>query len=151
VGLIGLALGCTGTSAVSAPGTPSTTTPSAQAAPAFDAESGPFAAGKKVFVASGCFRCHAINGIRGPVPDSPPMPGGPPGGQGPGGSGPMMGRGRAPDLGKVGQDPVHTADWLADHIRNPKSHKKESRMPPFENKIKAEDLRAVAEYLASLK
>jgi mono/diheme cytochrome c family protein len=35
----------------------------------FDAESGPFAAGKKVMVASGCFGCHNINNARGPVGD----------------------------------------------------------------------------------
>ncbi len=63
----------------------------------------------------------------------------------------MMGRNRGPDLGKVGQDPAHTLDWLMEHIRNPKAHKPDSRMPPFEGKIKEEDLRAVAEYLASLK
>ncbi len=63
-------------------------------------------------------------------------PGGPPGG---------------PDLGKVGGDPTHTVDWLMEHIRKPKSHKPNSRMPPFEGKIRENELRALAEYLASLK
>jgi cytochrome c1 len=37
-----------------------------------------------------------------------------------------------------------------EQIRNPKSHKADARMPAFEA-IKDEDLRALAEYLASLK
>jgi len=59
--------------------------------------------------------------------------------------------GRGPDLGMVGKDPSHTVDWLMEHVRNPKTHKPNSNMPAFEGKIKAEDLRALAEYLASLK
>jgi cbb3-type cytochrome oxidase cytochrome c subunit len=118
----------------------------------FDTESGPFAAGKKVLVASGCFRCHTVNGVRGPVGGGPPA-GGFPGGGGPpmpGGPGRMMG-GRAPDLGEVGKDPTHTMDWVMKYVRNPKSVKPEARMPQFEGRIKDEDLRALAEYLASLK
>ena len=37
----------------------------------FDVDSGPFAAGKKVFVANNCFRCHAINGVRGRTAGGP--------------------------------------------------------------------------------
>jgi cbb3-type cytochrome oxidase cytochrome c subunit len=62
-----------------------------------------------------------------------------------------MGRGRGPDLGTVGKDPTHTVDWLMEHIRDAKTHKPESRMPPYKDKIQTEDLRALAEYLASLK
>jgi cytochrome c1 len=36
-------------------------------------------------------------------------------------------------------------------IRNPKSKKQNAKMPPFEGKIKDDDLRAMAEYLESLK
>jgi cbb3-type cytochrome oxidase cytochrome c subunit len=37
------------------------------------------------------------------------------------------------------------------HVRNPKTHKPESRMPAYdENKINNEDLQALAEFLASL-
>ncbi len=133
-------------------------------------ESGPFAAGKKVFVANGCFRCHAINGVRVRGAGGPGGPGGPPpgdrgdrgpGDRGPGGpdgpppdrSGPRRGPGggRAPDLGKVGGEPEHTVDWLMDFIRNPKSKKANAKMPPFDGKIKDDDLRAMAEYLESLK
>jgi cbb3-type cytochrome oxidase cytochrome c subunit len=67
-------------------------------------------------------------------------------GRGPGGPG------RGPDLGKVGEDPEHTPQWLAEHIRNPKAHKQQSRMPAFgENKIGADDMNALTAYLASLK
>jgi hypothetical protein len=62
-----------------------------------------------------------------------------------------MGRGRAPDLGKIGSDPEHTVTWLMDYVRNPKTQKADAKMPPFEGKIKDEDLRSLAEYLASLK
>jgi len=75
--MAGLALflqGC-GRSAIS-PGRPAGSSANAQ----FDVESGPFAAGKKALVASGCFRCHTINTLRGPVGDDltaavPPGPG----------------------------------------------------------------------------
>ena len=61
VGLAGCLLGC-------ARSAPSPARPAGSSAkPQFDVESGPFAAGKKVMVASGCFRCHTINALRGPV------------------------------------------------------------------------------------
>jgi hypothetical protein len=70
-------------------------------------------------------------------------------GGGPGGGG-RGGMGRGPDLGKVGAN--HTADWIAAHIRDAKTHKPESKMPPYgEEKINAADLKALSEYLASLK
>jgi len=56
---------------------------------------------------------------------------------------------RGPDLGTVGNR--HDKDWLKTQIRQPKSHKKNARMPSFEGKIKDDDLNALAEYLASLK
>jgi len=58
---------------------------------------------------------------------------------------------KGPDLSHVGADSKHTTAWLIEHIRNPKSHKADSRMPPFEGKISEEDLKALADYLASLK
>jgi mono/diheme cytochrome c family protein len=98
-----------------------------------------FAAGRKVFETNNCARCHTIGG------SSPGGFGGPPGG------GPGMGRARGPDLATVGKDPAHTADWLMEQVRNPKAHKPDARMPSYEGKIKDDDLRALAEYLASLK
>jgi cbb3-type cytochrome oxidase cytochrome c subunit len=56
-----------------------------------------------------------------------------------------------PDLGKVGNDPVHTVDWLTKYIRKPKSVDPDSTMPSFEGKLKDDDLRALAEYLKGLK
>jgi cbb3-type cytochrome oxidase cytochrome c subunit len=113
--------------------------PAAAAQREFDTESGPFAAGKKVVVAAGCFRCHSIDGVRGPVAGAPAGKGG------------MMGRSQAPDLGKVGKDPEHTVEWLMAYVRNPKSEKPDAKMPPFEGKVNDGDLRSLAEYLASLK
>jgi len=117
----------------------------------FDADSGPHAAGKKVMVSSGCFRCHAVDGAK-PAggPGGPPTggPGGPPRG-GPGGPG--RGGMGGPDLGKVGADPAHTTDWLSQYIQNPKSVKADSKMPTFEGKMSEDDLKALVEYLASLK
>ena len=171
LGFIVFLIGCQPTGAPQPPGPaaaapgastgpqPSGPTAGAPTAPeGFDADSGPNAAGKKVFVANGCFRCHAINGVRGsggpggPPPGSggPPGPGGPP--PGPGGPGRPHGPGgRGPDLGKVGADESHTAAWLMEYVRNPKSKKADSRMPRFEGKIKDDDLTALADYLAGLK
>ena len=153
VGLAGLALGCNLSSSTSSSGSPSVQTGPTQSA--FDTESGPHAAGKKVFVNSGCFRCHTIDGVRGPVGGGmagPPPGGPPPGGPGPGGPGPggPKGGGRAPDLGKVAADPEKNVDWFVKFVRNPKSVKPESRMPA-QGQIKDEDLKTLAEYLASLK
>jgi mono/diheme cytochrome c family protein len=61
------------------------------------------------------------------------------------------GRSRGPDLSRIGSNPEHNADWIAQYIRNPTSKNPNSRMPPFEDKLKDEDVRALAEYLASLK
>jgi mono/diheme cytochrome c family protein len=55
-------------------------------------------------------------------------------------------------LAHVGAKPDRTAQWLADHVRDPKSHNPRSRMPSFgPDKISDADLAALGEYLASLK
>lgn len=77
-----------------------------------------------------CGKCHTVTGAS-------PMPGGPPF--------------KGPDLAKVAADPTHTKDWLAEHIRNPKSHKPESRMPAFEGKLSADEIKSLGDYLAGLK
>jgi mono/diheme cytochrome c family protein len=131
LGLAGLLLGCGQTNA------PTTSAPAAEAPKGppvkaeASAEAGPSEPGKKVFAASGCAKCHTL-GVGG-------------------GPGLKKGRGRGPDLAKVGQGPTHTAEWVAEYIRNPKMHKANSRMPAFEGKINADDLRILAEYLAGLK
>jgi mono/diheme cytochrome c family protein len=112
-------------------------------------------AGKKLFDAN-CMKCHSVSAAPsgGPGPGGPgpggPRPGGPggPGGPGPGGPG---GGGKGPSLAKVGADPTHTRDWLADHVRDPQKHKPNSRMPKFAEKLKDEDILTLADYLASLK
>ena len=56
-----------------------------------------------------------------------------------------------PDLTRVGADPSHTPQWLAEHVKNPRSQNPTSRMPAFEGKISDQDLLALGTYLASLK
>lgn len=87
------------------------------------------AAGQGVYQANNCGRCHGMGGNAGG------------GRRGP----------RGPDLARVGASPAHTVDWLMEQIRNPQSHKPDSRMPAYADKISEEDLRALATYLASLK
>jgi hypothetical protein len=144
--------------------------------PGFDVDSEPFSAGKHVLVANKCFVCHAINGIGGPPPRGggggfgrrprrggqgqvavagQPAPGGGAAGNqpqgGPRGQG-RRGGPRAPDLGTVGSDPTHDVDWLMVYVRNPRTVNPDSRMPGYnDKKINDDDLRALAEYLNSLK
>ena len=59
--------------------------------------------------------------------------------------------GNAPSLAKVAADPAHTAEWLADHIKNPKGHKPDSKMPPFEGKLSSEQLKSVTDFLSKQK
>lgn len=61
------------------------------------------------------------------------------------------GRPKGPDLSKTGADVTHTPEWLADHIRDPKLHKPESKMPSFEGKLQPDEIKLIAEYLATLK
>jgi mono/diheme cytochrome c family protein len=82
------------------------------------------AAGRSVFEANGCARCHSI-----------------------GGQGGRMG----PDLTRVGAEAGHTPQWLVEHVKNPKAHNPSSRMPAFEGRISDRDLLALGAYLASLK
>jgi predicted Zn finger-like uncharacterized protein len=96
---------------------------------------GQYGAGRKVYEAQNCARCHSIGDEGG-------------GGGGPGGGRPGRG-GRKRDLAKVGS--THTVDWITDHIKNPKTHNPGSRMPAYDGKIQPDDLRALSEYLAGLK
>lgn len=97
-----------------------------------------FAAGKKVYADNNCARCHKLGDTGGG--------GGPMGAKG--GPGGMNG----PDLTAVGADAAHTARWLADHVRDPKAHKPQSRMPASgPDKIADADLTALSAYLASRK
>jgi mono/diheme cytochrome c family protein len=96
----------------------------------------PHAAGKKVYNKSGCMRCHMMEGL----PGMPVGPGAPP---------PLPGKG--PLLAKVASKPERDVDWFIAYVSNPRKVKPESEMPPFEKKISAEELRSLAEFLASLK
>jgi cbb3-type cytochrome oxidase cytochrome c subunit len=60
-----------------------------------------------------------------------------------------MGRARGPELSTVGAK--RSRDWLIEHVRNPKSHNPQSRMPAYDGKINDNDLQLLADYLASLK
>ena len=75
---------------------------------------------------SHCLRCHAVVA---------PVGGGPK----------MMG----PNLAKVGVE--RKVDWLADHVKNPKSHKPGSGMPEFASKLNPEEIKNVSEFMAGLK
>jgi cbb3-type cytochrome oxidase cytochrome c subunit len=56
-----------------------------------------------------------------------------------------------PNLTQVAANPTHTESWIADHIKNPKSHNPGSRMPGYEGKISPQDLQTLSRYLATLK
>ena len=58
---------------------------------------------------------------------------------------------RGPDLAKTGANPEHTVEWFIKFVQDPTSVKPQSRMPKFEGKISDDDLKGLAEYLASLK
>jgi mono/diheme cytochrome c family protein len=100
-------------------------------------ETEPHAAGKKVFNANGCVRCHTITSAH----LGQPMP--PRGGPG----GPEKG----PDLSEVAAKPDRDVEWFIACVSDPRKEKPESRMPAFGPRIKPEDMRALAEFLADLK
>ena len=56
---------------------------------------------------------------------------------------------KGPNLSKVGAE--HTVDWLAEHVKNPKSHKPGSMMPEFASKLSEDDIKIVAEFMSKLK
>jgi mono/diheme cytochrome c family protein len=56
---------------------------------------------------------------------------------------------KGPNLSKVGA--TRSKEWLADHVKNPTTHKPGSTMPPFEQKLSADDIKSVSEFMASLK
>jgi mono/diheme cytochrome c family protein len=125
------------TPTIPAPGVPTPgtgTTPDATGTTPTTTATGlqPTSSGRTIYEANGCARCHTI-----------------PGGESGGSQG--KGKGRSHDLSRVGADPTHTVEWISDHIRNPKSHSPNSRMPAYKDKIQPQDLRNLAEFLASLK
>ncbi len=110
-------------------------------APAAAAPADEFAAARELFSAR-CQRCHSIGGdaLAGGPEGPPPGDGGGPG------------RGmRGPDLSHIGASSDKTVEWIADHIRDPKSHNQRSRMPAFAEQLSDEEIIALAELLASLR
>ena len=104
-----------------------------------------YAACKKVYADNNCARCHKLGETGGGAGGPMGAMGGPPDGGGRKGGG-MNG----PDLTAVGADAAHTPRWLGDHVRDPKSHKPQSRMPASgPEKISESDLTALSGYLAS--
>ena len=84
-----------------------------------------------MFAGSGCAKCHTVGGTQMAGP---------------------KGKMGGPDLGKVGAEPEHTSEWLAAKIRDPQATKPQSRMPKHdEGKINEDDMKALVEYLSSLK
>jgi mono/diheme cytochrome c family protein len=61
------------------------------------------------------------------------------------------GGGRAPDLAHAGADPAHTAEWIAAHIKDPKTHNPGSRMPGYAGRMSDPDIQTLAAYLAGRK
>src|SRR5579864_7039012 len=96
--------------------------------PNVEVEARPFAEGRKVFLANRCGNCHAVGDA---------VAGGPK----------KMRKG--PDLSKVGGK--REREWIIEHVRNPKGHNEKSRMPPYDaTKISDDDMKLLADYLASL-
>jgi mono/diheme cytochrome c family protein len=109
-------------------GVAAATTPPVQGNPG---DAAPASGGRKVFDDQNCARCHSLGS----------------GGGGPPGKGK---RGQGPDLSRVGAN--HDAGWIMEHVRDPKSHRPNSRMPAYDaRRISDADLRALGDYLAGLK
>lgn len=91
-------------------------------------QSDEFAAGKQVFARS-CTNCHTIGNE--------------------GASSGGRGGQRKRDIAGVGAE--HNADWFVKFVGNPRATKPGSKMQGFAGRLSDADIRAVAQYLASLK
>jgi len=56
---------------------------------------------------------------------------------------------KGPNLSKAGT--THDAEWLDEHVKNPKAHMPGSNMPAFAGKLSDEEIKNVAEFLAAMK
>ena len=65
--------------------------------------------------------------------------------------GPSLGSSKGADLTHIGKEPNHTADSIAEYIRNPKSKNPKTKMPGFRDTLSDEEIRSLAEYLAARK
>lgn len=78
-----------------------------------------------------CARCHARVGEPG---------------------GPTMGGSLGPDLSHIGSAKGMTVEWLVNYISDPKSERPDAKlMPAFKDKLKAEQIHSLAEYLSQKK
>jgi mono/diheme cytochrome c family protein len=77
-----------------------------------------------------CAKCHAQAGERG---------------------GPKLGSSMGPNLTHIGSEPSRNAEQIASYIRDPKNQRSNARMPKFEGVMKDEEIRTLAEFLASRK
>jgi|GEM_PF-1976220 Cytochrome c553 len=80
--------------------------------------------GKAVYAANNCGNCHVLGD---------------------------QGGGKAPNLTHAGAQAGHNAAWFAEFVKDPKKVKPGARMPSYAGKISDDDLKALGEYLASLK
>ena len=97
---------------------------SGKMAPAPKASAAAVAAGKAVYAKFKCANCHAIAGKGGKS---------------------------GPDLSGVGASATNTSKWLEAEIKDPKSHKADSAMPGFGDRIKGKDMSSLVAYMSSLK
>jgi mono/diheme cytochrome c family protein len=121
----GLMIGCKTKTTPTAAGPPAGSA-TASGSENAEADTGPFAAGKKVFAKNNCARCHKVDDA------------------GPAGPKDKI------SLAAVGKN--HDAAWITKLIRNPQFDGEKRKMPTFdEAKINDTDLSALVDYLASLK
>jgi mono/diheme cytochrome c family protein len=84
----------------------------------------------KVLFEMHCAKCHAQAGEPG---------------------GPKLGSSKGPNLTHIGSEPGHTAEWLANFIRDPKSVRADAKMAKFGGVIHEEDIQILAADLAKRK
>ena len=93
---------------------------------------GPTAPGPKGLFDFHCAECHAQAG----------QPGGPP----------SIGSSKGPNLSRIGSATGRDAAYFEKFIRDPRSVRPEAKlMPAFGDKLTADEIRSLAEYLANLK
>ena len=89
------------------------------------------ATGPESLYQENCARCHARAGEPG---------------------GPTMGGSLGPDLSHIGSAKGMTVEWFASYISDPKSERPDAKlMPAFKDKLSAEQIHSLAEYLAKKK
>jgi mono/diheme cytochrome c family protein len=92
-------------------------------------EKEPHAAGKKVYNANKCARCHTM----GAAQTEEPLPGSP------------------PDLVMVASKPDRNVEWFIAYVSDASKFKPDTTMLAYGKILTPEELRSLAEFLASLK